>query len=228
MDFYLDEKFLNFEDPPREIFHAREEPLPNRFTIKQLESLVNEFIVSSSNGFIKNEYFVDLMISRTRNAEKFADDNGVPAIWGEFKRSDYELIIKSFDIKLSGYVSLKKVALVMCLMSSTIPNDDQIKQYKNNLIARKDYLGDNAEPLISKDNFINCQAWFDENEKNNDRPNSYAYPRVKNLKSIIFDTVKEDNNLVSINEYITLLNIKIPGKSLEIYADVLYSETDNV
>jgi hypothetical protein len=80
MDFHFDEKFLNFQDPPPEILPAREEPSDNRFTIKQLESLINELIISSENGFIKNEYFIDLMMSKTKNAKNFNDNNGVPTI----------------------------------------------------------------------------------------------------------------------------------------------------
>lgn len=78
MDFYLDEKFLNFEDPPVEILPAREELQDNRFTIRQLESLVNEFIISSEDGLIKNESLVDILMTRTKNSKGFSDDNGVP------------------------------------------------------------------------------------------------------------------------------------------------------
>ena len=113
MDFYLDEKFLNFEDPPKEILHAREEPMVTRFTIKQLESLVNEFIVSSVDGSIGNEYFVDLMMARTKNTTHFSDENSIPEIWKSYDRGDYELITKLFDLKLTGTVSFKKVAITM-------------------------------------------------------------------------------------------------------------------
>jgi hypothetical protein len=113
MDFYLDEKFLNFEDPPPEILPSREEFQDNRFTIKQLESLVNEFIVSSQDGLIKNDYFVDLLMSRTRNSIKFADENGVPLVLRQCGRSDYELLIKAYDAKFTGNISLKKVALTL-------------------------------------------------------------------------------------------------------------------
>ena len=196
MDFYLDEKFLNFEDPPPEVFHAREEPVENRFTIKQLESLINEFIISSTVGQIKNEYFVDLLMSRTRNSQQFSDSNGVPLIWKDYDRGDYEYITKAYDVKLTGYVPLKKVAITMCLMSSKIPSDQEIENYRDALLVKKEeVVEEEGLHLITKDNFLSTPAWFDENERNNDRPNSYEYPRVKNLKSIIFDIVKEDNEL---------------------------------
>ena len=113
MDFHFDQKFLNFQDPPPEIFPAREEPVPNRFNIKQLESLINELIISSENGQIKNEYFIELMMSKTKNATSFDDNNGVPQILKTLSKSDYEFIVKSFDLILSGSISLKKVAITM-------------------------------------------------------------------------------------------------------------------
>lgn len=113
LDFYLDEGCLNFQDPPPEVFHAREEPAAQRFSIKQLESLINEFIISSVNGFIKNEYFIDLMVTRSRNSRKFSDENGIAEAWSKFTRSDFECIIKSFDVKLVGQISLKKIALTI-------------------------------------------------------------------------------------------------------------------
>ena len=78
MDFHLDEKFLNFKDPPMEIFPAHEEPEAGRFTIKQLESLINELIISSKDGLIKNDYLVDLLMAKTKNSREFSDDNSVP------------------------------------------------------------------------------------------------------------------------------------------------------
>lgn len=223
MDFHLDEEVLNFEDPPPEVFHAREEPTPNRFTIKQLESLVNEFIISSNNGLIKGEYFVDLMISRTRNCLKFSDENGIPEIWKNYRRGDYEKIPKSFDLTLTGYVSLKKVSITMCLMSSTIPTDNDIESYRIALTESSEQIDEDGAPLISKDHFIETPAWFDKSEKNSDRPNSHAFMRLSSLKSILFDTVKGDNNLLNIKEYLSLLTIKVPGKEIKIYSDVLSS-----
>lgn len=220
MDFHLDEKFLNFEDPPAEVFPAREEPEENRFTIKQLESLINEFIISSEDGFIKTEYFVDLMMTRTRNANKFADENGVPQTLKNCDRSDYEMIAKSFDLKLTGWVPLKKVAITMCLLSSPVPTDQELKEYKESMLAKK--LEDQgASSFIGKNTFIKIPAWFDESERSHDRPNSYPYPRVKNLKSIIFDIMRNEDFLLNIGEYINMLTIKLPGRDVKVYGDVI-------
>jgi hypothetical protein len=113
MDFHLDESILNFEDPPPEVFPAREELVNERFTIKQLESLVNEFIISSKDGMINNEYFVDLMMSRTKNSSQFSDEIGVPKVWANFERSNYEMIPKTIDTLLTGSIPLNKVAVCL-------------------------------------------------------------------------------------------------------------------
>ena len=106
-------------------------------------------------------------------------------------------------------------------MSSRIPSESELEEYRTALELRKEESEENTEPQISKDQFVQVSAWYDASQQNNDRPNSYEYPRVKNLKSIIFDTTKEENGLLNIQEFISLLNIKIPGRQLNKYGDVL-------
>jgi hypothetical protein len=211
MDFRLDERFLNFEDPPPEIFPAREEPKEDRFSIKQLESLVNEFIVSSTDGMIKNEYFIDLMITKTKNSRQLSDGNGVPQVLKKNDRSDYEMLIKLFDAKLTGYVSLKKLALTFCLMGSPLPTDAEINNYKT-ILLEKMLEEQGGDYYIGKNTFVKVPAWFDEYEKSEDRPNSHPYPRVKNLKGIIFDVMRNEDYLLNIEEYISLLAFRVPGR----------------
>lgn len=74
---------------------------------------------------------------------------------------------------------------------------------------------------IGKNVFIKIPAWFDENEKSIDRPQSHPYPRVKNLKSIIFDVMRNEDFLLNIEEFVSFLTIKVPGKKLEKYGDVI-------
>ena len=220
MDFHFDEKFLNFQDPPPEIFPAREEPALNRFTIKQLESLINELIISSENGMIKNEYFVDLMMTKTKNSSSFNDNNGVPQLLKNLTKSDYELIVKSFDLILSGSISLKKIAITMWLISSTLPDESELREYRDKLYENGVEL-ENNRVGVKKYDFMNTPAWFDKNEISIDRPQSYPYPRVKNLKSIIYDSVKNESGTLDIEEYLSLLIIKVPGKEIKQYSNVL-------
>lgn len=211
MDFTLNEKFLNFEDPPPEIFPAREEPKDDRFSIKQLESLVNELIVSSTEGMIKNDFFIDLMMTKTKNSRQLSDGNGVPQVLKKNDRSDYELLVKLFDVKLTGLVSLKKLALTFSLMSSPLPTDEQLNAYKTVLLDKM-LEEQGGEHYIGKNTFVKVPAWFDEYEKSIDRPNSHSYPRVRNLKGIIFDIMRNEDYLLNIEEYISLLAFRVPGR----------------
>lgn len=104
-------------------------------------------------------------------------------------------------------------------MSSTIPNEKELNDYRAALKSHKEQSDDDSKSLINKENFINTPAWFDANEKNIDRPNSHPYPRVANLKSIIFDTIKEDN-LLDIDEYASLIALKLPERKITYYGDV--------
>lgn len=220
MDFYLDEKFLNFEDAPPEILPAREELQDNRFTIRQLESLVNEFIVSSQDGMIKNEYFIDLLMTRTKNSIKFVDENGVPPILRHCGRSDYELLVKAYDSKFTGNIPLKRVALTLCLFSSSIPTDAQLKEYKEALLV-KILEEHDGRHFIGKNVFTKVPAWFDQNEKSIDRPQSHPYPRVVNLKSIIFDVMRNEDFLLCIEEYISCLSIENSKLANKTFGEVI-------
>ena len=81
-------------------------------------------------------------------------------------------------------------------MSSPVPTDQNLNEYKEALLIKKGTENNEfGKSQITKENFITTPAWFDESERNKDRPNSYKYSRVKNLKSIIFDTIKEDSEL---------------------------------
>ena len=80
---------------------------------------------------------------------------------------------------------------------------------------------DNGKAGIKKFDFMNTRAWFDQNEVSIDRPQSYPYPRVKNLKSIIYDSVKSESGILDIEEYLSLLIFKVPGKEIKKYSNVL-------
>jgi len=81
-----------------------------------------------------------------------------------------------------------------------------------------------GDHYIGKNVFIKVPAWFDDNEKSIDKPQYEPYTRVKNLKSLIFDLMRNEDYLVNIEEYVGYLTVKIPGvnsKDLKVYGDVL-------
>lgn len=130
------------------------------------------------------------------------------------------MLVKAYDLKFTGSVSYKKVALTLCLLSSTIPSDEDLKEYKESLLAKmlEEHGGNH---FVGKNVFIKVPAWFDENEKSLDQPQYHPYPRVKTLKTIIFDIMKTDDFLVNIEEYISLLHVKVPERDLKIYGDII-------
>lgn len=129
------------------------------------------------------------------------------------------MLIKAFDVKFTGFVSFKKVAITLCLLSSQVPSDEQLEEYKNNLLAKALEEHDGSH-YVGKNVFIKVPAWFDSNEVSADLPQYEPYPRVKNLKSILFDVVKTEDFLVNIEELIGLLQIKIPERDIAIYGDI--------
>mmetsp|Transcript_27239 Transcript_27239/g.24130 ORF Transcript_27239/g.24130 Transcript_27239/m.24130 type:complete len:138 (+) Transcript_27239:310-723(+) len=136
------------------------------------------------------------------------------------------MMIKSFDLINSGWVSLKKTALTLCLLSASVPTEQNLNDYKDALLSKtlEEHHGDH---YVGKNVFIKVATWFDENEISIDQPSYHPYTRVRNLKSIIFDMMRNEDYLLNIEELIGLLSIKIPGRSIKFYRDVLIIPTDD-
>jgi len=130
------------------------------------------------------------------------------------------MMVKAFDMKLTGYISLKKVAVTFCVLSSPLPTEEQLKEYKDILIEKKlEQQGNDF--FIGKNTFNKVPAWFDENEKSIDKPQTHPYPRIQNLKTILFDIMKDDDCLLNIGEFTNLLTFKVPGREIKVYADAI-------
>jgi hypothetical protein len=69
MDFFMDEKILNFLDPPPEILEAKEDVREERFNIAQLTSFTNDLMSNTLEGsdLIDNATLIDILIRKTVN-----------------------------------------------------------------------------------------------------------------------------------------------------------------
>ena len=85
MDFTINEKILNFIDPPPEKHLPLEEAWVDRFNITQLEVIVKEFkVISSSsdvNGQLKNSIANDLLTRKLMNSRNFGGSSALPSNW---------------------------------------------------------------------------------------------------------------------------------------------------
>lgn len=224
MDFFLDQKILNFLDPPPAILPAREEIRSERFTIEQLETLINELIISSEEDKLDNNAFITMLISRTENSKKFNDKNGAPTNWKAYKRSNFEKIIKNLDPGMTGFISLKEVALYLCILPSPLPQESELNTYRAQL---EKWSGQDGakEGFVTKENFQIAPCWVDGPEHSEDREQSHPYPRVKYLKGVLYDILKDHANddTVRIEETIDLLSIKPKNQNAKSFSDLLFT-----
>lgn len=77
---------MNYIEPPPEKLPAMEEIRPDRFSIKQLNAIVDEFIElgrQHGNGtpFIPSKAVVDLFIRKLENSKTIGDEGSLPEEW---------------------------------------------------------------------------------------------------------------------------------------------------
>lgn len=94
MDFCVDEKIMNFIIPPPEKLPAMEEIRPNRFSIRQLTTLVEEFEAlarqhGNSTSNIPNRVVLDLFLRKLENSKTVGDEGSLPEKWRNYTEYDF-------------------------------------------------------------------------------------------------------------------------------------------
>lgn len=94
MDLCVDQKIMNFIEPPPEKLPAMEEVRTDRFNIKQLTILVEEleFLARQhGNGTanIPNKVIVDLFVRKLENSKTLGDEGSLPEDWRSFTEYDF-------------------------------------------------------------------------------------------------------------------------------------------
>ena len=102
MDFFVDEKIMNFIEPPPEKLPMMEEVRIDRFNIRQLKTLVNELEELSkqygdAHGGIPNKLVTDLFLRKLENSKTLWDDGSLPEEWWSLKEYDFQNIVRNLD-----------------------------------------------------------------------------------------------------------------------------------
>ena len=117
MDFFVDKSILNFIEPPPEKLAAMEERVENRFTVPQLETVIQEVkLIADQDNMISNRQVVNLFVTKLRNSRSFADNGGLPKAWMDFKQEDFERIVRNLDTQGCGKVNAYDFASCMILL----------------------------------------------------------------------------------------------------------------
>lgn len=111
MDFTINEKILNFIDPPPEKHLPLEEAWKDRFSVTQLDVIVKEFqmIQSSSevDGQLRNGVIVDLLTRKLMNSRNFGGSSALPTEWNSLNEQALITLVRNLDSNNTGYINWK-------------------------------------------------------------------------------------------------------------------------
>ena len=109
MDFCVDEKIMNYIEPPPEKLPALEEVRQDRFSISQLNTLINELeqlAKQHGNGGsnIPNKVIVDLFVRKLENSKNLGDEGSLPVEWTNYTEYDIQNMTRNLDKLSSGFI----------------------------------------------------------------------------------------------------------------------------
>jgi hypothetical protein len=107
MDFCVDEKIMNFIEPPPEKLPAMEQVRHDRFSIRQLRTIVNELEElakqhGDGSGGIPNKVITDLLVRKLENSKTINDDGSLPEEWWVSREYDFQNVVRNLDSKGQG------------------------------------------------------------------------------------------------------------------------------
>jgi hypothetical protein len=94
MDFCVDEKIMNFIEPPPDKLPPMEQVRRDRFNIRQLRTLVSELEElakhhGDGSGGIPNKVVADLFMRKLEVSKALWDDGSLPEEWWTLSEYDF-------------------------------------------------------------------------------------------------------------------------------------------
>ena len=102
MDFCVDEKIMNFIEPPPEKLAPKEQVINDRFSIPQLKTLITELEElakhhGDGHGGVPNKVVIDLLLRKLENSKSLWDDGSLPEEWCGLKEYDFQNLVRNLD-----------------------------------------------------------------------------------------------------------------------------------
>jgi hypothetical protein len=135
MDFTVDEKILNFIEPPPEKLAAMEQVRPDRFSITQLRTVVNELEelakeFGDDQGGIPNKQICELFLRKLENSKSLWDEGSLPEEWWTLREYDFQNIVRNLDRAGRGAVDWRQLATFLILLKSPLPSDQDLESLR--------------------------------------------------------------------------------------------------
>jgi len=224
----------NYIELPPKPLPAKEVIDHNKFNIVQLKILMEElqtYLVENTSS-IRSSTFISIFLKKYISSKNDNDVYyGIPNLLKELSFYNYFKFIKKLDPENTDLISLKHIGTFFSLLSDVIPTKNEISQIKE---QAKKLCGDDY-PLITMNQFVQIEFWFDEKERSPTLKNHEDYHRDVKLKEILFDINKNQNvaqtqeeneaeAVVDLEEFITILNLDCLGSETDKYQGKTYYE----
>lgn len=161
-----------FMPPVRKLLDARENPEENRFTVLQLEGLLDAL---RGQPFTRVDTVVQILCAAhaaTKTGMETGTSTGVPRGWAKYSAGDIAEMVHSLDPHRTGMINTRKLLLSLILLECDIVSrDNLVKTLKACTIMA------NSTGLISEDDFCQIPMWFAQFTQNKNDEDRVIYPR---------------------------------------------------
>lgn len=186
MDFFVDESIKNFIEPPPDKLPAMEQVRSDRFSIKQLRTLVGELEelakeFGDGEDGIPNKVMAELFLRKLENSKTLQDDGSLPEQWWSLTAYDFQTLIRNLDRTGLGTVNWKQLATFIILLKTALPSEADLESLKQAFGGH----------MLSLEAFTTIRTWFDEAEDSQDRHYSIPFHRLQQIKSLLFKVNRE-------------------------------------
>lgn len=139
MDFCVDEKIMNFIEPPPDKLPAMEQVRRDRFNIRQLRTLVGELEELAKHhgdgaGGIPNKVIIDLLMRKLEVSKTLWDDGSLPEEWWSLGEYDFQNMVRNLDRSGQGIINWKQLATFIILLKSPLPSEKELESYKKEFL----------------------------------------------------------------------------------------------
>ena len=136
MDFLVDEKIMNYIEPAPERLPSMEQVRADRFSIRQLRTLVGELEelakeFGDGHGGIPNKMVADLLLRKLENSKSLQDDGSLPEEWWSLREYEVQNVVRNLDGRATGAVSWRELATFVVLLRTALPTERDLENFRN-------------------------------------------------------------------------------------------------
>ncbi|MCQ2816970.1 MAG: hypothetical protein MJ252_06870 [archaeon] len=225
-DVVINEQIQNYLEYPPQPMPPKEVIDHDKFNIKQLQILLNEletYVVEDTKSCIRSSTFISIFIKKFIQSKNDTDVYyGIPNLLKNLSLYNYYKFVKKLDPDNTDLVSLKQIGTFFALLNSPLPAQEE----SEGILKQVEEIKGNPENdgKVTMEQFIGMKFWFDEFEKSETLPNHEDYHRDQKLKEILFQLLSDDNEMLDIPYFLSIVSLECLGMNLNKFRGKTYYE----